>query len=94
MKIAFDVNQTLIRNPNSETLINLLKSLKEAGHEILVWSTSGKDYVDKTVNRLGIKKYVDQTKDKANVKGKDLPDIAFDDLGERGASAKKAVIKV
>ena len=40
MRIAFDVKGT-IEGPKKQYIIELLRILKEKGHEVLVWSNSG-----------------------------------------------------
>jgi len=75
--IAFDVNGVLVGSKNSETLINLLKVLKSAGHHIIVWSGNGKEYVEEVVKELNLESYVDEYSDKLLCKSK--PEIAIED---------------
>ena len=65
MKIAFDVDDTLIipsialnidggrDTPNYET-INLYKWFQDQGHEMFVWSGSGIDWATAWVEKLGL----------------------------------------
>jgi hydroxymethylpyrimidine pyrophosphatase-like HAD family hydrolase len=90
MKIAFDVNNTLIKHEYSNTIVEMLKLFKRAGHYIIVWSTLGKSYVDQTIEELGIEQFVDETAGK-NEYSDELPDIAIDD---KSIESKKATINI
>lgn len=94
MKIAFDINGTLLRsNPDeTKTMVNLLKILKNAGHFIIVWSGEDIEEIIKTVKELKIDGYIDHVMSKLNFDKEFTPEISFDD--NPGAFATKAVIKV
>ena len=82
VKIAFDVDNTLIDQQDKPIFLNiqlliLLSKCKNV--KITVWSGGGEDYARHWVQRLGIDRYV------AKVQAKDpllKPDIAFDDQHE------------
>lgn len=94
MKIAFDIQGVLISNDNvrSETMINLLKMLKEAGHFIIVWSGDDIGLMKKQMNEIGIMDYIDFLVNKMNIDKDMLPDIAFDD--NELVLARYATIKI
>ena len=89
MKIAFDVDGTLITLSNDRPrwdVIDMLRTLKKCGHTITVWSGGGKDYADMWVRRLFLEDAVDEICGKPLiaplVDGKErvhFCDIAFDD---------------
>lgn len=95
MKIAFDITGTLLRLDATETesMINLLKILKKAGHYIIVWSGSEINEINEFIESKNLSEYVDLAVCKTDVKPKDFPDIAFDD-SQFAFLAKKATIKV
>jgi len=78
LKIAFDVDWTLISNevsiydykPNEDTvlLLKLLSKLRNVS--IIVWSWTGKEHAEKCVEKLGLKSFVKACYSK-NHKGKD-----------------------
>lgn len=82
MKIAFDVDDTLIvpsvvtggrDTPNYET-ISLYKWFQSQGHHMIIWSGSGVDWAASWNEKLGLQA------DEIRVKQKsDDVDIAFDD---------------
>ena len=78
--IAFDVDGTLIDIFDNERtdITSLLKTLKELGAYIVVWSGGGQSYARLWVSRLGLEDYVDEVMAKDNNLN---PDIAFDDVG-------------
>lgn len=83
MKIAFDVDDTLIippcvnntdiDTPNYET-IALYKWFQSQGHEMIVWSGSGIDWAIRWIEKLGLQPCQTRIKEKSN----DI-DICFDD---------------
>lgn len=83
MKIAFDVDDTLIipsvatgfdrDTPNYDT-IAILKWFQAQGHEIFVWSGSGTDWAGTWAEKLGLGDVQIAIKQK-----RDDIDIAFDD---------------
>lgn len=82
MKIAFDVDDTLIvpsvatgftrDTPNYDT-IALFKWFQFQGHYMIIWSGSGVDYAKTWAEKLGL------TADEYPRKGEIKVDIAFDD---------------
>jgi hydroxymethylpyrimidine pyrophosphatase-like HAD family hydrolase len=95
MRIAFDVDGTLItlneypeyggREQPRWEIVEMLKTLHRAGHEIVVWSGGGGDYAELWVRRLFLKPYVKEACGKPitapTFEGKRLPfcDLCFDD---------------
>jgi len=77
--IAFDINGTLIdrKDKPRKDIINMLKTLKEAGHTIMVWSGNSKEYVEEIIESLELTDYVDICASKTD--SEHTPDIAFDD---------------
>jgi phosphoglycolate phosphatase-like HAD superfamily hydrolase len=91
--IAFDVDGTLIKdkhytaNMDTVVLLKLLSKLKNT--EIIVWSGQGVAHCEKTVEKLGLNKYVKRCHSK-NYKGlirgvhrfipDIVPDICIDDI--------------
>ncbi len=83
MKIAFDVDDTLIipavatnmpsDTPNYE-IIAVLKWFQKQGHTIIIWSGGGVDYAKTWAEKLGLSPVEIRIKEKA-----DDIDIAFDD---------------
>lgn len=83
MKIAFDVDDTLIipavatnlpaDTPNYE-LINIYKWFQKQGHHMIIWSGGGVDYATRWAEKLGLLPNEIRIKQK----GDDI-DIAFDD---------------
>lgn len=94
MKIAFDVNGTLLRASREETevMVGFLKILKNAGHFIIVWSSEEVEKTELILEELKINEYVDKVIDKLHIDTNFLPDIAFDD--NPIAFSIKATIKV
>lgn len=94
MKIAFDVNGTLLRNNEDETktMVGFLKILKKAGHFIIIWSGDDVEEIIKVIRKLEIEDYVDKVMSKLNFDKDFIPDISIDD--NPGAFASKIVIKV
>ncbi len=92
MKIAFDVQGTLIRSNKEETttMVEFLKILKKAGHYIIVWSGDEVERTELLIKNLGIQEFVDLITSKLNPK--DISDIAFDD--NEFAFSRKCTIKV
>ena len=81
MKIAFDVDGTLIRKsatgddvPRYEIII-LLALFSDNQHEVYVWSGSGVDYAERWCEKLGLKREIF----KIVAKGSFVPDVAIDD---------------
>lgn len=82
MRIAFDVDETLIKMnhsgesvPKWETIEVLRYFALNTDAEIIVWSGSGVDYATRWTEKLGIDHYVDKVLPKGCMK----VDIAFDD---------------
>lgn len=82
MRIAFDVDDTLIKHnhsgesvPKWETIDVMRYFALNTDAEIIVWSGSGVDYAQRWTEKLGIDHYVD----KVIPKGSIVVDIAFDD---------------
>ncbi len=83
MKIAFDVDDTLIvpsvatgfdrDTPNYET-IALFKWFQNQGHEMFIWSGSGMDWATTWAEKLGLTATIIP-----KLKGNNDIDIAFDD---------------
>lgn len=83
MKIAFDVDDTLIipavatnlpaDTPNYE-VIAILKWFQKQGHTIIIWSGGGVDYAKTWAEKLGLNPCEIRVKEKS----KDI-DITFDD---------------
>lgn len=94
MKIAFDITGRLLRVDAQETesMINLLKILKKAGHFIIVWSGSDIEEINEFIESKNIKEHVDLAVCKSDVKPENFPDVAFDD--SQFAYLAKATIKV
>ncbi len=92
MKIAFDVQGTLIRSNKDESIVmvEFLKILKKAGHYIIVWSGDDVERTKSIIKQLGIEEFVDFVTSKLNTK--DYSDVAFDD--NEFAFSRKATIKV
>lgn len=93
LRIAFDVNGTLIGTTDSQDALAiqlLLKRLKKAGHQIIVWSGNGAEYANEKVTNLGLQDYVDEFASKLD--DIERPDIAFDDVW--GVLASGVTIKV
>lgn len=80
MKIAFDVDGTLIRkNSNGEDIphyriLDLMYAFHKLGYELFVWSGGGVDYALRWAEKLGIDHRVNVVP-----KGSFTPDIAVDD---------------
>lgn len=82
MKVAFDVDETLIHDetagpqlcdtPRYE-VIQLFKLLEKFGCEMYVWSGGGVDYATRWRDKLGLTAQVVQ-------KGSFQPDLAVDDM--------------
>ena len=95
MKIAFDVDDTLIipsvatgfgrDTPNYET-IAIFRWFQAQGHDMIIWSGSGVDYARTWAEKLGLKADVRVKAVSADV------DIAFDDMSS--ASLGKVNVKV
>lgn len=94
MKIAFDVDDTLIipsvvtgaRDvPNYET-IAIFRWFQEQGNDMIIWSGSGLDWASTWAEKLGLNARI-------IVKGSELVDIAFDDcdvtLGKVNVKVKR-----
>ena len=85
MKIAFDVDDTLIipacavswsqDTPNYE-VINIYRFFQSQGHYMIIWSGGGKDYAEMWARRLGLNPNECMAK---TTELKDEIDIAFDD---------------
>lgn len=97
MKIAFDVDETLIRQNTDNTItpiwntVELLRWFKGMGWEVIVWSGGGMDYAETMMNRFGI------PYDRIAVKFSEEVDIAVDDLAspsEKKALSAKVIIKI
>lgn len=83
MKIAFDVDDTLIvpsvatglayETPNYDT-IAIYKWFQSQGYEMIIWSGSGIDWAKTWGEKLGLTPFTVRVKEKSN----DI-DIAFDD---------------
>ncbi len=94
MKIAFDVDDTLIipsvvtgnRDvPNYET-IAIFRWFHQLGYDMIIWSGSGMDWAETWRDKLGLDARV-------IVKGSEWVDIAFDDcdvkLGDKNIRVKR-----
>lgn len=94
MKIAFDVDDTLIipsvvtqrdNIPNYET-IAVFRYFKELGYDMIIWSGSGVDWAKRWSEKLGLDARVIR-------KGSEEVDIAFDDcdvtLGKVNVKVKR-----
>lgn len=94
MKIAFDVDDTLIipsvvtggRDvPNYET-IAIFRWFQAQGNDMIIWSGSGLDWASTWAEKLGLNARI-------IVKGSELVDIAFDDcdvtLGKVNVKVKR-----
>lgn len=81
MRIAFDLQGVLISDDieKSQSMIGLLKILKNAGHFIIVWSGEDTSKIRKQIRKIGIEDYVNLVVRKMNIDKDMLPDIAFDD---------------
>lgn len=84
MKIAFDVDDTLIMPPEATDLdrdipnyeiINIYRFFQSQGHYMIVWSGGGLDYARMWAEKLGLK----PNEVRAKAPAKDEVDIAFDD---------------
>jgi len=81
--ICFDVDGTLIGEKDQPNwgIINMLKTLFDCGHTIIVWSGGGKDYAEIWVKRLFLDNYVSECRMKPRI-AEDLLDeidVSFDD---------------
>lgn len=80
MKIAFDVDDTLIvpsvvtgnRDVPSYDTISIFHWFEAQGADMIIWSGSGIDWASTWAEKLGLKARI-------IVKGSELVDIAFDD---------------
>lgn len=81
MKIAFDVDDTLIipsvatggrDTPNYDT-IAIFKWFEAQGNDMIIWSGSGLDWASTWAEKLGLKARI-------IIKGSEQVDIAFDDM--------------
>lgn len=81
MKIAFDVDDTLIvpsvatggrDTPNYDT-IAIFKWFEAQGNDMIIWSGSGLDWASTWAEKLGLKARIIR-------KGSEQVDIAFDDM--------------
>lgn len=82
MTCAFDVDGTLIQpgvDNTRQEVIAFLKTLKAAGHKIIVWSGGGEEYAARWVRLLGLEEHVDATMAKPNPRDTWYVDVAFDD---------------
>lgn len=83
MKIAFDVDDTLIipsvalgfgdNTPNYE-IIEIYRFFQKQGHEMIIWSGSGIDWAKRWSEKLGLEPCTIRIKEAS-----DDVDIAFDD---------------
>lgn len=103
LKIAFDIDGTLISNTNGlgverlnvETynLMVLLSKMKNT--KIIVWSGGGKEYAEQIVTKYGLTKYVTECFGKheydETVSGR--VDIAFDDQHEFNLADKNVIVR-
>ena len=81
MKIAFDIDNTLMKFDRERKiqvpdyhLISVLHWFVANGDDVIIWSGGGKDYVDRTIEKLGLHNVRNVTP-----KGSEKVDIAFDD---------------
>lgn len=86
MKIAFDVDGTLISYPDDQPrrdIVDMLITLRMCGHHIIVWSGGGKEYAEVWAKRLFLIPYVQEIMEKplqtARIDGGTFADICFDD---------------
>lgn len=111
--VAFDVDGTLIENgawvtgvmtPN-QRIVDLLVTLASFKNiTVVVWSGGGKDWADKAVDTLGLRRYVKATYSK-NCTGKSpdgktwyfepdiKPDIAIDDIQACSLGAINLIVR-
>ena len=62
MKIMVDINGTLINNPQSKSIIQLVKALSsddKFGNKVYAWSNIGSDYAKSVCIELGIYSFMD-----------------------------------
>ena len=104
IKIAFDIDGTIISNSNglgqeklniaTYNLIVLLSRMKNT--EIIVWSGGGQDYAEQIVKKYGITEYITRCYDKhlydESIDGK--VDIAFDDEHEFSLADKNIIVRL
>lgn len=80
LTFRFDVQGTLVGTKLEEDTLAmklLLKRLKRAGHEIIVWSGNDLQATKDTINRIGLSDFVDKYEEKLNPEG--VADVLFDD---------------
>lgn len=94
MKIAFDVDDTLIipsvvtgtRDVPNYKVINIFQWFQEQGNDMIIWSGSGMDWAATWAEKLGLRARI-------IVKGSEMVDIAFDDcdveLGKVNVKVKR-----
>lgn len=81
MKIAFDVDNTLIvqgeggREIPNYKVIDVYRFFQDQGHHMIVWSGSGLDWAITWAEKLGLRPNEIRIKQKA-----DDVDLAFDDM--------------
>lgn len=90
IKVAFDVDGTLIWNDDTPRWIglDLLRWFYRLGNnkpDLIVWSGSGVEYAERWCEKLGIRHWV-----RVIEKGSEAVDIAIDDMPatEEGLNAK------
>lgn len=99
LRIAFDVDGTLIRNGgNGEDISNpriveLLKTLASFKNTyIIVWSGGGKEYAERWVRLLGLEDYVNRVASKMEHKELDV-DIAIDDIQDTAIGKINLIVR-
>lgn len=96
MKVLFDVDETLVTGdpqlsngaatePN-KPIVEMLKALAKAGHEVWVSSGGGLEYAVNQCDRLGISKYVSYVAPKDSNLYKQNFDLSIDDMPTNWAS--------
>ncbi len=83
MNIFFDVDQTLVHIDQHVNLLrpgahDAMRRLKEAGHDVYVWSATGEMHVRRIVALHGLSEWVDGMFDK-DARVQPRPDFIIDD---------------
>ena len=83
MNIFFDVDHTLVFIDSSTTVLrpgahDAMRRLKEAGHDVYVWSAGGALYVERVVEMHGLAEWVSGCFDK-DPRVQPSPDFIIDD---------------
>lgn len=83
MNVFFDVDHTLVFVTQDSNNLrpgahHAMRTLKEAGHGVFVWSAGGKDYVERIVDIHELREWVDGCFDK-DPRVQPAPDFIIDD---------------